>query len=215
MSTSKSTRMDVNNDESIWNEHLGINGKYVLKGDEYFMAIALLVGKRSEDPSSQVGACIVNEDQNIVGVGYNGMPNGCENKFSWEKYADNPLERKYMYVCHAAMNAVVNKNVINLKNCKIYNVIFPCNECAKILIQSGIKEVVFLSDKRCYKNETIASKKLFEAAGVITREFKYDPENSKIVIDFCEIDWDNKKKRPSVQNECESTSKKMAKNDNA
>ncbi|CAG9128873.1 unnamed protein product [Plutella xylostella] len=155
---------------------------------EYFMATAFLAAKRSKDPSSQVGACVVNKDNKIVGTGYNGMPIGCsDEEFPWGKYTESPLDSKYLYVCHAEMNAILNKNAADVKDCTIYVGLFPCNECAKIIIQSGIKEVVYLSDKHAHKPETIASKRMFDAVGI--KYWQYKPKNQRIVIDFSDIDW--------------------------
>ncbi|KAJ8947928.1 hypothetical protein NQ318_005156 [Aromia moschata] len=126
---------------------------------EYFMATAFLAAKRSKDPCSQVGACIVNEDNVIVGIGYNGMPKGCgDDEFPWDKMSHNALENKYLYVCHAEVNAILNKNCASIKNCTLYVALFPCNECAKVIIQSGIKEVIYMSDKHAYKVQTVASR---------------------------------------------------------
>uniref|UniRef100_A0A0A9VUP4 Probable deoxycytidylate deaminase n=1 Tax=Lygus hesperus TaxID=30085 RepID=A0A0A9VUP4_LYGHE len=163
--------------------------------DDLFMSSAFLIAMRSKDPVTQVGACIVNEENKIVGMGYNGMPIGCDDKlFPWGKTGD-ALSRKFMYVCHAEMNAVLNKNSSDVKNCRIYVGLFPCNECAKIIIQSGIKEVIFLSDKNKVKPETVASKIMFEAAGVTYR--RHVPNNSKITIDFSKIDWGNMSQLPT------------------
>lgn len=137
--------------------------------DTYFMGIAILSSKRSKDPHTQVGACIVNEDKKIVGVGYNGLPLGCSDEdFPWERDGEF-LETKYPYVCHAELNAILN-SIKSLKNCVIYVDLFPCNECAKAIIQSGIKEIVFLSDKYNGTESDIASKKLLNAAGVKYRK---------------------------------------------
>ncbi|XP_013141217.1 PREDICTED: deoxycytidylate deaminase isoform X1 [Papilio polytes] len=157
---------------------------------EYFMATAILASKRSKDPSLQVGACVVNRDNKIVGIGYNGMPIGCDDdEFPWGKNTPSPLDSKYMYVCHAEMNAIVNKNSADVKDCVIYVGLFPCNECAKIIIQSGITEVVYLSDKKKHKAAYIASKRMFEAAGI--KYWQYKPKNDKIIINFKDIDWES------------------------
>lgn len=158
-----------------------------LEWADYFMATAFLAAKRSKDPSTQVGACIVNKDKKIVGVGYNGFPNGCDDDhFPWFKSSD-PLQTKYTYVCHAELNAVLNKNSSDVQGCTMYVGLFPCNECAKVIIQAGIKEVIFLSDKHSHKSGTIAAKKMFDAAGVVYKQFV--PRRQKIVIDFSEINW--------------------------
>lgn len=158
-----------------------------LEWSDYFMAMAFLASKRSKDPSTQVGACIVNEDKKIVGVGYNGFPIGVDdNEFPWGKTSKNPIESKYMYVCHAEVNAVLNKLSADLKNCTLYVALFPCNECAKVIIQSRIKEIVYMSDKHAHKPEVIASKRMLDAAGVTYKQ--YTPTCKRIVIDFTDID---------------------------
>ncbi|VDM44726.1 unnamed protein product [Toxocara canis] len=107
-----------------------------LSWEEYFMAVACLAAQRSKDPVTQVGAVIVNPDLKIVGSGYNGMPNGCSDDIMpWGKISDNPLETKYPFVCHAEMNAILNRNCESIKGSTIYTVLFPCNECAKLIIQ--------------------------------------------------------------------------------
>lgn len=166
-----------------------------LSWKDYFMAIAFLAAKRSKDPCTQVGACIINKDKKIVGVGYNGMPTGCsDDEFSWKKGKVAKQETKHLYVCHAEMNAILNKNAADVKNCTMYVALFPCNECAKIIIQSGIRKVVYMSDKRSQKMKTKAAKKMFDSAGIKYRQ--YTPQNPQIVIDFKEIDWDNMTQLP-------------------
>ncbi|XP_076273596.1 deoxycytidylate deaminase-like [Rhynchophorus ferrugineus] len=157
-----------------------------LEWEDYFMATAFLAAKRSKDPVTQVGACIVNEDKIIVGVGYNGMPKGChDDEFPWNKKTEVDNDNKHLYVCHAELNAIINKNSMNLKNCTMYVVLFPCNECAKAIIQSGIKKVIYMSDKKASKIKTVASKRMFEAAGISYQQFI--PRSKKILIDFDEI----------------------------
>ncbi len=136
----------------------------ILSWDEYFMSIAKLSAMRSKDPSTQVGACIVNEKKRIVGIGYNGFPSGCdEDSFPWDN-DKGFLDSKYAYVVHAEVNAILNSNS-SLDGCILYVSLFPCNECAKLIIQSGIKHIFFEEDRpECDWN--IASKKLFNAAGV-------------------------------------------------
>ncbi len=137
-----------------------------LSWDEYFMGIAVLSSYRSKDPSTQVGACIVNEKNRIMSMGYNGFPSGCDDdEFPWEREGDM-YNTKYAYVCHAELNAILNCRGTNLEGCRIYVALFPCNECAKAIIQSGIKEVVYLSDKYADSPGVRASKRMFEAAGV-------------------------------------------------
>lgn len=152
-----------------------------LNWDQYFMGIAKLSALRSKDPNTQVGACIVGDDNRILSIGYNGTPNGYKDgAFPWDRVG-NPLETKYLYVCHAEMNAVLNYrgNRKELENAKIYVDLFPCNECAKIIIQAGIKEVVYLCDKYANTDSVIASKKLFDTCGVKYRQIE---ETNKEVI---------------------------------
>ena len=142
--------------------------KDYISWDEYFMAIAKLSAMRSKDPRTQVGACIVSDDNRILSIGYNGAPNGfSDERFPWAREGEN-LETKYPYVCHAEMNAVLNfrGSKKDLEYAKIYVDLFPCNECAKIIIQSGIKEVIYLSDKYANSENNIASRKLFDECGV-------------------------------------------------
>lgn len=144
------------------------------------MGIALLSTNRSKDPSTSVGACIVSQDNKILSVGYNGMPLGCsDDEFPWERDGD-PLHTKYLYVCHAELNALLNYTGTNLKNSKVYTTLFPCNECTKALIQSGIKEVIYLEDKYAQTDSVIASKKMMDAANVIYR--KYEPISRTITL---------------------------------
>lgn len=154
--------------------------------DEYFMGVALLSAKRSKDPSTQVGACIVNEKNKIVGAGYNGLPIGCDDDdFPWAKQGEF-LDTKYPYICHAELNAILNNIGMDLKGCKIYTALFPCNECSKAIIQSGISEVIYLSDK--YEGNDIfkASKKMLETAGVKFR--KVQVKISSLTLSYREED---------------------------
>lgn len=148
--------------------------------DEYFMGIALLAAYRSKDPNTQVGACIVSEDNIILSTGYNGMPKGCsDDDYPWARDGD---ETKYPYVVHAELNAILNSGGRDLNNSKIYVALFPCNECAKAIIQSGIKEVIYLSDKYADTPATQASKRMLESAGVTSR--KLVSEHPFITIHF-------------------------------
>jgi dCMP deaminase len=157
-----------------------------LSWDEYFMGLAMLSSMRSKDPSTQVGACIVNKEKKIVGIGYNGFPIGCEDdEFPWEREGEWG-ETKYPYVCHAELNAILNSNSSDLKGSSIYVGLFPCNECAKAIIQSGIKEVVYLSDKYEKASSTIASKKMMVASGVAIR--KIEVNHKKLTINMAEED---------------------------
>ncbi len=141
--------------------------------DNYFMGVAKLSGLRSKDPNTQVGACIVNKDKRIVGIGYNGFPRGCsDDEFPWG-YSDDYVDCKYAYVVHAELNAILNSNQ-KLTNCTIYVSHFPCNECAKAIIQAGIVEVVYEFDKHAMRDSTVASKKMFAASNVITRQLKFE-----------------------------------------
>eukprot|EP00075_Anas_platyrhynchos_P022762 XP_027312015.1 deoxycytidylate deaminase [Anas platyrhynchos] len=157
-----------------------------LEWPEYFMAVAFLSAQRSKDPSSQVGACIVNSENKIVGIGYNGMPNGCsDDVLPWTRTAAHRLDTKYPYVCHAELNAIMNKNSADVKGCSMYVALFPCNECAKLIIQAGIKEIIFMSDKYHDTTEMTAARRMFDLAGIVYREFK--PKCNKIIIDFDSI----------------------------
>ena len=140
--------------------------------DEYFMGVAALSAKRSKDPNTQVGACIVNEEKRIVGIGYNGFPRGCEDDvFPWGKGNADPLENKYPYVVHEEANCILNTTA-KLTGATLYVTLFPCNECAKLIIQSGIKKLVYMEDK--YRNESsnIASRRMLDAAGVEYRQME-------------------------------------------
>nr|WP_294908018.1 dCMP deaminase family protein [uncultured Lacibacter sp.] len=150
--------------------------------DEYFMGVALLSAKRSKDPSTQVGACIVNTKNKIVGAGYNGLPAGCDDdEFPWSKQGAF-LDTKYPYVCHAELNAILNNIGMDLHGCRIYTALFPCNECAKAIIQSGITEVIYLSDKYDGTDASLASKKMLQTAGVQFR--KVNTSISSIELSF-------------------------------
>ena len=151
--------------------------------DDYFMSIAHLSALRSKDPSTQVGACIVNEWNRIVGIGYNGFPAGCDDdRLPWSREAESELDTKYPYVCHAEMNAILNTNGAESKGCRIYVKLFPCNECAKLIIQSGIREVVYLSDKYHETDSCKASRVLFDMSGVRCR--RHEPKIGEIRIDL-------------------------------
>ncbi len=152
-----------------------------LSWDEYFMAIAMLTAERSKDPNTQVGACIVSSDNRILSIGYNGTPNGYKDEeFPWNREG-NPLDTKYMYVCHAELNAILNfrGGRRELEGSRIYVDLFPCNECSKAIIQCGIKEVIYLSDKYSDTDSTIASKRLLDKCGVSYRQIKLD---KKIIL---------------------------------
>ncbi len=148
--------------------------------DEYFMSIALLSAKRSKDPSTQVGACIVDDENKVVSIGYNGMPRGIKDyDLTWEKGED--LNSKYLYVCHAEFNAILNtRNGSALKGCRVYVTLFPCNECAKAIVQTGIKEVIYLSNKYENSVETRASKKMLTLAGI--KLTQYNGKYKEVVL---------------------------------
>ena len=149
--------------------------------DDYFMGIALLSAQRSKDPSTQVGACIVNDDNVIVGTGYNGWPRGIDNDdLPWEREGA-ALQTKYMYVVHAEANAITNASV-SLKGCRIYVALIPCNECAKLIIQSGITEVVYMNDKHAALDAFKGARVLFEKAGVRLRQYR--PQMKRLTLDF-------------------------------
>ena len=154
--------------------------------DEYFMGVALLSSRRSKDPNTQVGACIVNDINKIVGAGYNGLPMGCDDdEFPWEKEGEF-LQTKYPYICHAELNAILNNIGMDLRGCKIYTVLFPCNECSKAIIQSGITEVIYLSDKYAGTDTSKASKLMLDKAGIISR--KVTAAINSLVLSFNEKD---------------------------
>ena len=144
----------------------------ILSWDEYFMGVAKLSGLRSKDPNTQVGCCIVNQNKKIVAVGYNGMPIGCNDKdFPWDVKEGSLENTKYAYVVHAELNAILNSTQ-QLSGCTIYVSLFPCNECSKAIIQSGIKEIVYANDKYFGTPSFIASRRMLEASGVKVRQVK-------------------------------------------
>lgn len=145
---------------------MGSKRNDALSWDEYFMSVAHLSGMRSKDPSTQVGACIVSKDNKILSIGYNGFPNGCsDDEFPWERDGED-YDTKYFYVTHSELNAILNYRGGSLEGTKLYVSLFPCNECAKAIIQAGIKEVVYDSDKYDGTPANRASKRMFDAAGV-------------------------------------------------
>lgn len=144
----------------------------VISWDDYFMAMAFLSAKRSKDPIKQTGACIVNANNRIIGIGYNGFPrNVPDDELSWADTADDVTDTKHPYVCHAAMNAILNKNKEDLNSARMYTTHFPCNECAKIIIQSGISRIIYSISPpvNCIKSE--ATRKLFALVGVSLIQF--------------------------------------------
>ncbi len=151
--------------------------------DEYFAGIAMLSAERSKDPGTQVGACIVSEDNKILSVGYNGMPCGCsDDNFPWDRAGSDPLDTKYAFVCHAELNAILNYAGGSLKGAKVYTTLFPCNECTKAIIQTGISEVIYVSDKYADTSSVKASKRMLDAAGVTYRA--YTPTGREITLNL-------------------------------
>ena len=146
--------------------------------DEYFMGVAILSGMRSKDPNTQVGACIVSPDLKILSMGYNGFPVGCsDDEFPWEREGE-PLENKYFYTTHSELNAILNYRGGSLEGATIYVTLFPCNECAKAIIQSGIRRIVYDSDKYDNTPAVVASKRMLAAAGVKLE--KYERTNREV-----------------------------------
>lgn len=157
--------------------------KDYISWDEYFMAVAKLAGMRSKDPNSQVGSCIVSADNKILSIGYNGFPRGCsDDEFPWARDNEDPLENKYAFVTHSELNAILNYRGGSLEGTKLYVSLFPCNECAKAIIQAGIKTVIYGDDKYEGTPSVTASKMMFQAAGVAFR--RYRPSGKTLKIDI-------------------------------
>ena len=153
-----------------------------LTWDEYFMGVAMLSAMRSKDPGTQVGACIVSPDNKILSMGYNGFPNGCDDdEFPWERTGEEN-ETKYPFVTHGELNAILNYRGGSLEGAKIYVTLFPCNECAKAIIQAGIKTVVYGDDKYAGTAAVLASKRMFRAAGVELIEYKATGRNIQLEV---------------------------------
>lgn len=150
---------------------------------EYFMGVAMLAAQRSKDPSTQVGACIVSPDNKILSIGYNGMPNGCsDDDFPWEKTDNTPDHCKYLYSTHSELNAILNYRGGSLEGTILYVTLFPCNECAKAVIQSGIKKIIYACDKYAEQDSFIASKRMLDAAGV--EYVLYQPTGREITLNL-------------------------------
>lgn len=140
---------------------------------QYFMGIAMMSAQRSKDNSTQVGACIVNSQNRIVSVGYNGMPNGCcDDDMPWDRSAENPLDTKYPFVCHAELNAILNSQTRDFAGCTLYVTLFPCNECTKAVIQSGIKKIVYLDNKYADTDSVKASVIMLQKCGIEFEQYK-------------------------------------------
>jgi len=151
-----------------------------LSWDEYFMGVAALAAMRSKDPNSQVGACIVSQDNKILSMGYNGFPWGCsDDEFPWEREGD-PLDTKYFYVTHSELNAILNYRGGSLEGAKLYVTMFPCNECAKAIIQAGIKTIIYDCNKYDGTPSVTASKRMLDAAGV--KYYQYQHTGRKITV---------------------------------
>lgn len=148
--------------------------KRIINWDEYFMGVAKLSAKRSKDPNTQVGCCIVNQNKRIVAVGYNGMPYGCKDEdYPWNVRQGELQDTKYAYVVHAELNAILNANA-PLKGCTLYVTLYPCNECTKAIIQSGIAEIVYEDNKYEGKDFDLAAKKMIQSANLKVRQIKVD-----------------------------------------
>ncbi|MDD2445414.1 MAG: dCMP deaminase family protein [Clostridia bacterium] len=157
--------------------------KDYISWDEYFMGVALLASKRSKDPTTQVGCCIVSSDNIIISVGYNGFPKNCnDDEYPWERTGESIKDTKYPYVVHAELNAILNAGGRSLKDCKLYSGLFPCNECTKAIIQSGIKEIFYLSDKYADSEFYQISKRMLSSAGVKFIQMK--PAVKNITLNF-------------------------------
>lgn len=159
--------------------------------DEYFMAIACLSAKRSKDPHSQVGTCIVSPNKVILSTGYNGLPRNCDDdEFNWGRTPTGIFGPKYDYVVHAELNAILNSGANDLRGSTLYTKLFPCNECAKAIIQAGISRVVYLSqpDNKDHLKFT-QSNQMFSAAGVETSQFKIDPTSDTDILNLFDVDW--------------------------
>ncbi len=151
---------------------MDIKRKDYISWDEYFMGVAILSAQRSKDPSTQVGACIASDENKVITMGYNGMPIGIKDEeLPWCKNSTNPFDNKYLYVCHAEFNAILNSNA-PVKGCKLYVTLFPCNECCKAIIQSGIKEIIYLEDKYNNTDSIKASKRMLDLAKITYRKYE-------------------------------------------
>lgn len=151
--------------------------------DEYFMGIAKMSSMRSKDPNTQVGCCIVSQENRILSVGYNGFPTGCsDDEFPWDREGDDPLQTKYLYTTHSELNAILNYTGGSLAGAKLYVSLFPCNECAKAIIQSGIREVIYDSDKYADTPSVIGSKRMMRAAGVKIRAYESSGREIRIQV---------------------------------
>jgi len=150
--------------------------------EDYFMGVAILASMRSKDPGTQVGCCIVGEDKIILSTGYNGFPKGCsDDEYPWEREGETNCT-KYPFVVHAEMNAILNAGGKSLRGATVYTTLFPCNDCAKAIIQSGISRVVYLSDKYADSDSTIASKRMMDSAGVVY--VAHEPQHKEVLLSY-------------------------------
>ena len=178
--TQETVFSEQNSDEE---KHMGDKRKDYISWDEYFMGVAKLSGMRSKDPNTQVGCCIVSQDNKILSMGYNGLPTGCsDDVFPWGREGDDPLETKYVYTVHSELNAILNYRGGSLEGAKLYVSLFPCNECAKAIIQSGIKEVIYDCNKYEGTAAVMASMKMFDAAGVNYHKYHRTDREIKISL---------------------------------
>lgn len=162
---------------------MGDKRKDYISWDEYFMGVALLSGMRSKDPGTQVGACIVSQDNKILSMGYNGFPKGCDDDdFPWARTAETANETKYPFVTHAELNAILNYRGGSLEGAKIYVALFPCNECAKAIIQSGIREIIYYDNKYADSDATKASQRMFLLTGVTCRPYHHTERQMTLVL---------------------------------
>ncbi|XP_024522792.1 uncharacterized protein LOC9640848 [Selaginella moellendorffii] len=178
--------IDIDNRPGLPDPFSATKRKGYLSWDDYFMSIAFLSAQRSKDPIRQVGACLVSQDYVILGIGYNGFPRGCsDDKLPWAKKSRDGdlLKTKYPYVCHAEVNAILNRNHASASGQRLYVTMFPCNECAKVIIQAGIAEVIFYTDKQSHPNfQFTASRKLLSMANVKLRQ--HQPKAKSIILEF-------------------------------
>ncbi len=155
----------------------------VISWDEYFMGVAILSSMRSKDPKCQVGACIVNGQKKIVSLGYNGMPYSKQDNdqtYPWTKNAD-PIKHKHTYVVHAELNAILNAHA-DIRGCTLYATLFPCHECCKAIVQSGITELVYITQKDDADNLVKASELMLANAGIICRQYSPSGKNIELKL---------------------------------
>lgn len=157
---------------TVWREMMSDKRQDYISWDEYFMGVAQLSAMRSKDPNTQVGACIVSQDNKILSMGYNGFPIGCsDDEFPWSREGEE-LERKYVYTVHSELNAILNYRGGSLEGAKLYVTLFPCNECAKAIIQAGIRELIYDDNKYADTVSVIASRRMLESAGVVLKRYR-------------------------------------------